>query len=118
MQCSSKLGHEFSINSFIAVAGIDTLLHDLGCSIKLPEVSLNCCRLIWIEPFTYLDIVFPAIYEATAIDGIQANAIIMSSANFNQHVLATVFEQGSYRPHVEQVQAAYRVKRDRMLAAR
>src|SRR5690606_8382934 len=39
------------------------------------------------------------------------------SANFNQHVLANVFEEGWYRPHVEQVQTAYRAKRDRMLAA-
>ncbi|WP_166828610.1 aminotransferase-like domain-containing protein [Thalassoroseus pseudoceratinae] len=39
------------------------------------------------------------------------------SANFNQHLLATVFEQGLYGPHVESVRDAYRVKRDAMLTA-
>jgi 2-aminoadipate transaminase len=39
------------------------------------------------------------------------------SANFNQHLLATVMESGLYAPHVEQVRAAYRQKRDAMLAA-
>jgi 2-aminoadipate transaminase len=39
------------------------------------------------------------------------------SANFNQHLLATVMEIGLYAPHVEQVRAAYRQKRDAMLAA-
>jgi len=39
------------------------------------------------------------------------------SANFNQHVLATVMESGLYVPHVEKVRAAYRAKRDVMLAA-
>jgi 2-aminoadipate transaminase len=39
------------------------------------------------------------------------------SSNFNQHLLATVLESGRYEPHVEQVRASYRVKRDRMLAA-
>jgi 2-aminoadipate transaminase len=39
------------------------------------------------------------------------------SSNFNQHLVATVLESGLYEPHVEQVRASYRVKRDRMLAA-
>jgi 2-aminoadipate transaminase len=39
------------------------------------------------------------------------------SANFNQHLLAAVLESGLYQPHVEQVRASYRLKRDRMLAA-
>lgn len=39
------------------------------------------------------------------------------SANFNQHLLATVLESGLYAAHVEEVCAAYRVKRDAMLAA-
>jgi 2-aminoadipate transaminase len=39
------------------------------------------------------------------------------SANFNQHLLATVFEQGLYENHVRQVRASYRRKRDTMLAA-
>jgi 2-aminoadipate transaminase len=39
------------------------------------------------------------------------------SANFNQHLIAQVFEEGLYHPHVEQVQASYRIKRDAMLAA-
>jgi len=39
------------------------------------------------------------------------------SSNFVQHLLATVLENGQYEPHVEQVRASYRVKRDRMLAA-
>ncbi len=39
------------------------------------------------------------------------------SANFNQHLLATVIEQGLYRSHVEQVRSAYRTKRDAMLSA-
>ncbi len=39
------------------------------------------------------------------------------SANFNQHLLATVLESGLYASHVEQVCAAYREKRDAMLAA-
>ncbi|HET6326705.1 MAG TPA: PLP-dependent aminotransferase family protein [Planctomycetaceae bacterium] len=39
------------------------------------------------------------------------------SSNFNQHLLATVLESGLYEPHVEQVRASYRVKRDRILAA-
>ncbi|MFG0335826.1 MAG: PLP-dependent aminotransferase family protein [Maioricimonas sp. JB049] len=39
------------------------------------------------------------------------------SANFNQHILATVLESGLYDSHVEQVCAAYRIKRDAMLAA-
>jgi 2-aminoadipate transaminase len=34
-----------------------------------------------------------------------------------QHLIATVLESGLYEPHVEQVRASYRVKRDRMLAA-
>ncbi len=39
------------------------------------------------------------------------------SANLNQHLLATVFEQGAYYPHVEMLQNSYRKKRDCMLAA-
>jgi 2-aminoadipate transaminase len=39
------------------------------------------------------------------------------SAHFNQHLLATVLEEGSYEPHVEQVRQSYRRKRDAMLAA-
>lgn len=39
------------------------------------------------------------------------------SAHFNQHLIATVFEQGAYRSHVEKVRASYRTKRDAMLAA-
>ena len=39
------------------------------------------------------------------------------SANFNQHLLATVFEQGRYAPHGELLRATYRGKRDAMLAA-
>lgn len=39
------------------------------------------------------------------------------SANFNQHLLATVFEQGLYYDHVKRLQSMYRAKRDCMLAA-
>ncbi len=39
------------------------------------------------------------------------------SANFNQHLIAKVFEQGLYESHVEKVRASYRNKRDCMLAA-
>lgn len=39
------------------------------------------------------------------------------SANFNQHLLATVFERNAYYSHVEKVRESYRVKRDAMLAA-
>jgi len=39
------------------------------------------------------------------------------SANFNQHLLARVFEQGLYESHVEKVRTSYRRKRDAMLAA-
>jgi 2-aminoadipate transaminase len=39
------------------------------------------------------------------------------SANFNQHLLATIFEQGLYAGHVQLLQATYRAKRDAMLAA-
>ena len=39
------------------------------------------------------------------------------SANLNQHLLATVLETGLYAEHVEQVCAAYRIKRDAMLSA-
>jgi 2-aminoadipate transaminase len=39
------------------------------------------------------------------------------SANFNQHLLATVFEQGLYGEHVRLLYATYRSKRDVMLAA-
>ncbi|MBI3865412.1 MAG: PLP-dependent aminotransferase family protein [Planctomycetia bacterium] len=39
------------------------------------------------------------------------------SACFNQHLLATVFEKGLYAEHVRILCAAYRAKRDAMLAA-
>jgi 2-aminoadipate transaminase len=39
------------------------------------------------------------------------------SANFNQHLLATVFEQGLYAEHARTVREAYRGKRDAMLKA-
>jgi 2-aminoadipate transaminase len=39
------------------------------------------------------------------------------SANFNQHLIAQVFEQGQYYPHVEHVRESYRKKRDAMLTA-
>jgi 2-aminoadipate transaminase len=39
------------------------------------------------------------------------------SANFNQHLMATVIEQGLYDTHLAQVRAAYRAKRDCMLRA-
>lgn len=39
------------------------------------------------------------------------------SANLNQHLLATVLETGLYTEHVDQVCAAYRIKRDAMLSA-
>ncbi len=39
------------------------------------------------------------------------------SSNFNQHLLARVLESGLYESHVEEVCAAYRSKRDAMLAA-
>ncbi|MCH8829049.1 MAG: PLP-dependent aminotransferase family protein [Planctomycetes bacterium] len=39
------------------------------------------------------------------------------SANFNQHLIATVIEQGLYARHVEDVCRSYRRKRDAMLAA-
>ncbi len=39
------------------------------------------------------------------------------SANFNQHLIAGVLESGLYAEHREQVCAAYREKRDAMLAA-
>jgi 2-aminoadipate transaminase len=39
------------------------------------------------------------------------------SANLNQHLLASVLFSGRYATHVEQVRAAYRAKRDAMLAA-
>jgi 2-aminoadipate transaminase len=39
------------------------------------------------------------------------------SANFNQRLLAAVLESGRYEPHLEQVRASYRLKRDAMLAA-
>ena len=39
------------------------------------------------------------------------------SANFNQHLIATVLQSGLYLPHLEQVKASYRSKRDAMLAA-
>ena len=39
------------------------------------------------------------------------------SANFNQHLIATVLDQGLYRSHVEHICDSYRVKRDCMLDA-
>jgi len=39
------------------------------------------------------------------------------SANFNQHLLATVFEQGLYARHVQHLRTTYREKRDAMLDA-
>ncbi len=39
------------------------------------------------------------------------------SANLNQHLIAQVFEDGHYYPHVEQVRNSYRTKRDAMLTA-
>jgi 2-aminoadipate transaminase len=39
------------------------------------------------------------------------------SAHFNQQLLATVLESGLYAEHVDEVRAAYTVKRDAMLAA-
>ena len=39
------------------------------------------------------------------------------SAHFNQQLLATVLESGLYAKHVEEVRAAYTVKRDAMLTA-
>lgn len=39
------------------------------------------------------------------------------SANFNQHLVATVIENGLYNFHVREVCSAYRAKRDCMLAA-
>lgn len=39
------------------------------------------------------------------------------SANFNQHLLATVFEHGLYKGHAELLRQTYRAKRDAMLAA-
>ena len=39
------------------------------------------------------------------------------SAHFNQHLLATVLDNGRYLEHVDKVRAAYTIKRDAMLAA-
>ena len=39
------------------------------------------------------------------------------SANFNQHLLATIFERGLYGGHVQLLRETYRSKRDAMLAA-
>ena len=39
------------------------------------------------------------------------------SANFNQHLLATIFEQELYADHVQLLRETYRSKRDTMLAA-
>ncbi|MFQ5733122.1 MAG: PLP-dependent aminotransferase family protein [Planctomycetaceae bacterium] len=39
------------------------------------------------------------------------------SANFNQHLIATVLQNGLYRPHLERVKDSYRTKRDAMLSA-
>jgi 2-aminoadipate transaminase len=43
--------------------------------------------------------------------------INFGSANFNQHLLAKVFELGHYQPHVERLQQVYRGKLAAMLAA-
>ena len=39
------------------------------------------------------------------------------SANFNQHLLAELLSSGQFEIHAEEVRAAYRIKRDAMLAA-
>jgi 2-aminoadipate transaminase len=39
------------------------------------------------------------------------------SANFNQHLLATVMQKGLYAPHVSQLRDSYRIKRDAMVAS-
>lgn len=39
------------------------------------------------------------------------------SANFNQHLVATVIDEGLYDTHVVEVRDSYRLKRDAMLAA-
>ena len=39
------------------------------------------------------------------------------SANLNQHLLATILEEGLHEPHVQQLRRSYRLKRDAMLAA-
>ena len=39
------------------------------------------------------------------------------SANFNQHILAELLASGRFEIHAEEVRAAYRIKRDTMLAA-
>lgn len=39
------------------------------------------------------------------------------SANFNQHLIAQVFEEGLYYPHVNEVCESYRTKRNAMLEA-
>ena len=39
------------------------------------------------------------------------------SANFNQHLIATVIEQGLYESHLNEVCDSYRIKRDAMLSA-
>ncbi len=39
------------------------------------------------------------------------------SANFNQHLLAELLASGRFETHAEEVRAAYRIKRDAMLAA-
>ena len=39
------------------------------------------------------------------------------SANFNQHLLAELLASGRFELHAEEVRAAYRIKRDAMLAA-
>jgi 2-aminoadipate transaminase len=39
------------------------------------------------------------------------------SANFNQNLIASVLQRGSYVPHVEWLRDSYRAKRDAMLAA-
>jgi 2-aminoadipate transaminase len=43
--------------------------------------------------------------------------IDFGSPNFNQHVIAKVFELGLYQPHVEELRANYRVKLAAMLDA-
>ncbi len=39
------------------------------------------------------------------------------SSNFGQHIISGIFDRGLYYPHVEQVRASYRSKRDCMLDA-
>ena len=43
--------------------------------------------------------------------------IDFGSANFNQHLMASVLEQGLFEPHVSRLRANYRLKLDAMLRA-